>query len=85
MSKTDYIKKVNTLREINIKICKIEKILETDLTSGPFGQLFDFIYDLMIPEGSPDEAYERFGDLIFDNASIDDEDIGEFYDSLFEE
>lgn len=82
MSYKRYIEMVRKLQDINEKICKVNDLLDTDLFTGPIGDLYDFAYELMIPEGSPDEVYEQFGHIVF-GWDTDDEDIENFYNSLF--
>lgn len=77
-----YIEMIRKLQNINDKICKVNEILEVELFEGPIGELYDFAYELMIPEGSPDEVYEKFGNIIF-TSDYDDEEIEEFFNSLF--
>lgn len=77
-----YIELVHKLRDINDDLCKVNEILQVELFEGPIGELYDFAYELMLPEGTPDEFYERFGAIIF-SCDIDDETIKEFFNSLF--
>ena len=83
MDKATYISKVKKLHKINNTICQVNDLLDTDLLSGKIGELFDFAYDTMIPEGADDDTYERFEEMFFSDPCPTDEEIGEFFDSLF--
>lgn len=84
MNKTTYASNVKKLRIINNQLCTAGDILGVEFFEGPIGQLYDLVYDLMVPEGSPDQVYEQFGNIIFAD-DVDLKDIEEFYNSLFEE
>ena len=77
-----YIELVHKLRDVNDKICKASEILSVEFFEGPIGDLYDFTYELMIPEGSPDEAYDRFGEIVF-SYEVNDKDIEDFFNDLF--
>lgn len=82
MTLETYKRNVYQLREIHDKICKAEEALDTNFFEGTIGHLYDMIYDLMIPEGAPDEIYDQFGYLIFDE-EISEDAIEKFFIKLF--
>ena len=77
-----YIELVHKLQDINDKICKVNDVLQIELFEGPIGELYDFAYELMLPEGTPDELYDRFGAIVF-SYDTDDKTIEEFFNNLF--
>lgn len=77
-----YIELVHRLQDTNDRICKAGDALSVNLFEGPIGDLYDFAYELMLPEGTPDELYERFGAIVF-SYDVDDKVIEDFFNDLF--
>lgn len=83
MSFENYLKYIKDLRDISVQLCEVGDILQVDLFNGPIGKLFDFAYNIMVPEGSPDEVYEEFGEFIFGDF-LDESKLYNFFIRLFE-
>ena len=78
-----YITNIYSLREITDRLCRAADLLNIEIFETPIGKLYDFVYEMMVPNGASDEDYDRFSRFIFEEEPPSEEEMAEFYYTIF--